>query len=142
MASKKSIRRKDNWEILMREEVASLRENKFVYGKSDCCIFVGRIMKAMTGFDVIKDFRKFHKIKKYNADTFEKVLKKIGGLENECTRQWGEPLPVGKMRRGDLGLIRDETVGICDGDNMLSPDAEGGIKLTDRSECTMCWKIG
>lgn len=49
------ILKRRNWDTLLAEELRKPR--LFAWGSNDCCLFVGDVLKAMTGLDPAKAFR-------------------------------------------------------------------------------------
>ena len=131
------IERIPNWESALSDYILSKRDEPFVYGQNDCCMFAAGAMIVITGIDPIPEFRG-----KYKSLTSSiKALKEFGAGDLEKTIDGKLPeIPVGLARRGDVAFYDGSLGVVMDGYAWLVSD--DGLERIPRSEWTKAWSIG
>lgn len=131
------IERFPNWESALSDYILSKRDEPFVYGENDCCMFAAGAMIAMTGVDPIPEFRG-----KYNSlASSVKALKELGAGDLEKTIDGKLPeIAVGLAQRGDVALYDGSLGVVMDGYAWFVSD--DGLERIPRSEWTKAWSIG
>lgn len=103
----KKLKRDNAWPEKLNKFFESVHDDKFQWGKHDCCLFVCRAVFIMTGVDLARGFRGYKS--EFSA---QKLLKQRGGLERICetvTEKHGmKEVPVLFARRGDVLLFESE----------------------------------
>jgi hypothetical protein len=135
--SLKMIERIPNWESALSDYILSKRDEPFVYGQNDCCMFAAGAMIVITGIDPIPEFRG-----KYKSLTSSiKALKEFGAGDLEKTIDGKLPeIPVGLARRGDVAFYDGSLGVVMDGYAWFVSD--DGLERIPRSEWTKAWSIG
>ena len=85
------------------EFLQSRRDQPFVWGENDCCLFVADGIKVFTGIDHASEFRG-----QYSSELgAAKALKRLGAgdLTSTLTAKFGSPIPPLHAMRGDIALI-------------------------------------
>lgn len=119
--------RRSTWEADLSAYIASVRDDRFEWGRLDCGLFFAGAVLAMTGCDPGEPFRG-----KYSTDMgAAKALKRFGAGDLESTlNSLFDACPVGKLQRGD-GVWNGEAVGVCMGAYALFV---GRAETTDGAE--------
>ncbi len=131
----------------MQENLHSVTTKPFVWGDHDCALFAGDHIKAITGVDLITDYRG----KYSNALGAIKILKEHGynNLEELCKTNFPEINPV-FSNVGDIILVNDEanealggalTIVLGEVLGVLTPGGYGIIRRSDKRIKTG-YKIG
>lgn len=108
--------RRPGWDIKLNEYIAKSIGRKFRMGKFDCCIFAAGAVKAMTGADPMKEFRKQYS----SVATSKEALADIGKgtLYATLRSKFGNPINASKAFRGDVAYM-DGNLGIVTGRKVL-----------------------
>lgn len=131
------LTRISTWEQALSDYIESKRDEPFVYGINDCCMFAAGATEAMTGVDPIPEFRNQYD----SLKTSLKALKEIGAGDLEKTIDGKLPeIPVGWAQRGDVAFF-DESLGVVmDGYAWFVSD--DGLERVPREMWTKTWSIG
>jgi hypothetical protein len=103
------IKRKPDWQIHLNKYIAEVQSKKFKYGKWDCCHFGAGAIKAITGSDLMKEYRGKYKSKKEAMEILDKKP-----LFEILKEKLGKPVPAAQAKRGDLAF-HEGRVGIIIG---------------------------
>ena len=133
--------RVDNWPSAMYAAIEEKRNQPFIWGSSDCCLFVADIIEAMTGIDIATGLRG-----KYDSlESAEIILN--GPLVEFMDRAMKfyniEEIPLSYAGRGDMVVFNStlgQTLGILDGTQIISMGYEG-IVMAPRGEAFKAWRI-
>jgi hypothetical protein len=144
------LNRFDDWPAKLEAVVARARKLTFRWGRHDCCQFVARAVAAMTGVDLLADYRPYATRRQAAAE-----LKRVAGspaVSVAATRALGRPLPSKLYAgRGDVVLVEtetgagrvEETLGVCLGPVVAVVARAGGFAefpLTD-ARVRAAWRV-
>lgn len=131
------IERIPNWESALSDYIESKRDEPFVYGVNDCCMFAAGAMIAITGIDPIPEFRD-----QYNSlASSVRAIKELGAGDLEKTIDGKLPeIPVGLAQRGDVAFYDGSLGVVMDGYAWFVSD--DGLERIPRSEWAKAWSIG
>ena len=106
------MQRRKDWAQRLNAYIGKVKERPHSWGRFDCCIFVGDAVKAQTGVDPMKEFRRKYRSREGAA----RVLKEIGSgsLYATVRSKFGNPVPASMGRRGDI-LYHEGSLGIIMG---------------------------
>lgn len=129
--------RKSDWQSLLSAYLAAKRDEPFVYGVNDCCMFSAGAVEAITGINPMEEF-----IGKYkSAASSVRALKDIGAGDLEKTLDGKfEECPIGFAQTGDLAF-HDGCVGVVLGSDAVFV-SEDGLYRIDRSQWSKAWMVG
>lgn len=131
------IERLPNWEQALSDYILSKRDEPFVYGENDCCMFAAGAMIAITGIDPIPEFRGKYK----SLASSIRMLKELGAGDLEKTIDGKLPeIAVGLAQRGDVAFYDGSLGVVMDGYAWFVSD--DGLERIPRSEWTKAWSIG
>lgn len=104
--------RKEGWEIILSDMITDAMNKPFKWGEHDCALFMGRVVRAISGIDTVSHFEG-----KYDTEKAAKALLKpykggiIGLLDNHPDL---EKIDVKMAKRGDIVFdVNSKAVGIC-----------------------------
>lgn len=133
------MRRRPDWPQRLESALEAARAQPFVWGEHDCVLFATRVAAELTGVDRAAPWRGRYR----NQFGAEKILRQAGGLAVLVTRQFGDPMPVERARRGDLLLACRDTgmaVGVCVGTRGAFAGPEG-LAFLPLNQCVQAWLI-
>ncbi len=133
-------RRGSDWPERLFAEIGRASKRQFEFGKHDCCLFAANCIKAMTGKDPARGFRRYRS----ELGAYKLIRRQWAGkLENIATGPaGGTEIPVSMAQRGDLVLavLKDtDALGICVGSEAAF--ASDGVAYLPMSECVKAWSI-
>jgi hypothetical protein len=136
--------RVDNWPAKFNEVVEEYGQKEFTWGQSDCFCFAADCIKAITGFDLLQNWREAYKTR----DEALQLLEAHGGVQASA-EEILEPLgstecEINFIRRGDLLLLEingENMLAIWDGFNALAPIDGRGLCKLNKSFIKKCWAI-
>ena len=118
------MQRLPDWPERLIEIIEARRTRAFSWGDSDCALFAGDVVQALTGIDIAKPWRGYN-----TAQGAAARIKKAGGMRALASRAGLEEKQKGFAQRGDIVLADiegRETFGVVVGDgNWCGPGAEG-----------------
>jgi hypothetical protein len=132
-----SFNRISTWEQALSDYIASKRDEPFVYGVNDCCMFAAGAVEVMTNEDPMAEFRG-----KYRSLAGSvRALKEIGNgdLESTIDAKFAV-IPVGLAQRGDLAYF-DNSIGIIM-DSWAWFVSDDGLERVPRSMWDKAWSVG
>lgn len=104
--------RLEGWETVL--ETLHDMKRPYEVGVWDCVITFGDIILAITGEDLIAEFRgRYH-----TQEEAQSLLDSVGGYEKVLEAKLGPPCPVSHARRGDAMVAEQDGVlllGVCCG---------------------------
>ena len=148
MARTNKIERKDNWHSALKEEFDRSKALPFQWGLNDCAHFVFRCLKAQTGVDYGKPFRKY----KTTRGAYSLIRRYGNGDLEAAFDRWSQEhgftkIPVTKAKRGELICYQNPNgekcmgvVSLC-GMKAFFLDQERGIHQLPVLECICAWGI-
>ena len=109
-----------DWEERLSAYLDGLRGKPFAWGHNDCCTFAAGAVKAMTGEDMMAEFRGRYATSRGSV----RALRKFGAgtLAGTLTAKFGEP--VDQAQRGDV-VMADGSLGICFGAFAIAVGEQG-----------------
>jgi len=133
--------RKPNWMPDLEAVIRSWSEKKFAWGITDCCVFCGECIKAMTGNNPFTPFAGYN-----DRQGALKTLKAKGRgtLPTTLVAVLGVPLHVSKAAAGDIVLNCDKknpAIGLCVGVDSLFISPDDGLIYVETSTCGKVFKI-
>lgn len=133
--------RRPDWAARMFDTFDAHSGRPFEWGKDDCCLFVARVVDAMTGSQFASDLAALY----HDETSANALIDGAGGLEGAVSAILGASKAADEYRamRGDVVLIDGglgDAVGICRGIDVLAMGPRGLQKL-DRSEIRKVWPI-
>ena len=125
------------WEQALSDYIGSKRNEPFVYGVNDCCMFAAGAVEAMTAIDPMAEFRGKYK----SLAGSVRALKEIGAGDLEQTIDGKFPvIPVSSAQRGDIAFF-DGSLGIIDG-SFAWFVSDDGLERVPRSYWVKAWGVG
>ena len=135
----------------MNAAINEARGREFEYGTFDCCLAAATVIEAMTGTDLMADFRGRYK----SAAGAARLLKETGYptllkmLISHIPEHGGKRIPVAKAGIGDLVLTKvalhdaamGQACGICCGRFALFPGQTGWTSLSMK-HVHAAWRVG
>lgn len=124
------------WESKLNQAIEETGE--FKWGTNDCCMFVVRVVEAITGEDHGKPYRGYK-----TAKGAASRLLKHGGVEGLATKEFGEPKRPLLAKRGDVVSLETNAeivLGICVGDK-IAVVSEGGLITLSMKNAIKAWSI-
>lgn len=119
------MKRIDTWEAALSAYIAQHRDTPFIYGDHDCGVFAAGAVKAMTGVDLIPEFRG----KYQNEIGAARALKKLGAGNLEKTVDAKLPqISISRVQRGDI-VMMDGNLGVAVGGKAWFTGEEGLVSV-------------
>ncbi len=137
------IKRLPNWPELLAGKIDDARQQPFVWGENDCCLFAAHCVEIMTGIDLVGDYRSY----KTKAEAL-RMLKKYGGVagvaEAIAKKHEIPEIPPLIAQRGDVCLFdigSGDTLGVIAGEHIFAPGQDGLIGFP-LQQAVCAWRIG
>jgi len=130
--------RRDDWVEQMWLAIEDHANTEFVWGVNDCCLFVARVVDAMTDSDLETDLNASYA----DEETALAYIASFGSLEAAVSSYLGQPEP-GRPLRGDVVLIdggAGPALGILVGGHIAGMGPNGFVYLP-RGEALQRWAI-
>lgn len=131
------VRRYD-WASRMFDVVTAHQDRAFEWGSADCCLFVARVIDAMTDSDLEAQISA-----RYSDEASAlRFIAEHGSLEDAVSFYLGD-LQAVSPQRGDAVLIHggeDFAVGVCLGGSVAGMGPRG-LHLLPVSEVIGVWKV-
>lgn len=117
--------RKENWPELLLDAVEAARSKPFAWGQHDCCTFAADCVQAMTGVDLMAEFRGRYT----SAKGAVKVVAKAGhaALADAWCAALAEIAPLA-AQRGDVVMFETDeglAVGVVTGTQAVAAGPDG-----------------
>lgn len=128
--------RPEGWENMLASYIANSADLPFVWGESDCALWVCGWIKMLTGTDYAEPFRG-----RYDSEQGAKAaLAELGfeSLEDLASERLIET-PIRFAQRGDIVLSPTGALGICNGIKSHFLSREGLIPIATFS-CLKAWR--
>lgn len=130
--------RRNDWVEKMWLAIEDHADTEFVWGVNDCCLFVARVVDAMTDSDIETQLNASYS----DEETALAYIASFGSLEAAVSSYLGQPEP-GRPLRGDVVLIdggEGPALGILVGGHIAGMGPNGFVYLP-RSEALQRWAI-
>jgi hypothetical protein len=131
--------RRNDWASRMYAQFDEHADVSFAWGRNDCCLFVARVVDAMTDNDLEASIQR-----EYSDEiTALRFIQLHGGLAEAVSVYLGQPVEA-RATRGDPVMVRgevDHAMGICAGPYVVAFGPNGLMRIT-RSEILKVWKHG
>ena len=136
--------RVDNWPGHFSQVIEDYKHTEFVWGTSDCVCFAADCIKAITGFDFLKDYRGAYS----DEESATRLIAQFGTIEEAVVLHL-EPLKptpcdIRSAMRGDLVFLEINgklSCGIWIGRCALAPMPDRGLYEVPREFVKTCWSI-
>lgn len=132
------MQRLEDWPTRLAEFIESRQERAFLWGESDCCLFVCDVIEAITGEDPGARWRGLYSSEK----GARRVLRDNDGVAGIATLVLGPSVPPALAGRGDVVLIdtpNGEALAICLGDKIAAQGLDG-IAFVPTAFAKVAWK--
>jgi hypothetical protein len=138
--------RVSNWPELLNNYLNSKQNDVYQWGSLDCCLFVADWLLILTSIDYAEPFRGQY-------DSLESALALMGDWKDDSATDehfgapakyldfWFPQTTVFKVKRGDIVVNAEGSVGICNGPNSYFM-SEKGLASVKTSSCIRGWSIG
>jgi hypothetical protein len=129
--------RRHDWASRMHAVIDAHRCRPFAWGDNDCCLFVARVVDAMTDSEYERAILEHYR----DEETGRALIGKHGGMLGAVTAFLGDPVPQ-RAARGDVVLIdggEGEALGICMGRDVVAV-GESGLRAIPRKDALKVWK--
>lgn len=135
--------KQQGWETRLSSVIEYYQEVEFIWGKTDCFLFVGDCIKAITNIDLMSRARGTYD----SNETAKKELK--ANLRGELKRAWykiaSELENCREAQRGDIGLItlggKEQYCGVVF-DNVLFIRTKNGLMRKNiKQNNIQLWRI-
>lgn len=130
--------RANNWASQLHAIIESHRTRQFEWGSNDCCLFVARVVDAMTGSTHEEKL-----LQMYSSErTALEFIAPHGSLSNTVSVFLGPPSNA-RATRGDVVLFdggEGDAVGICTGPMIVGVGPDG-LRSVPREEIRQVWRI-
>lgn len=130
--------RRNDWASRMFDVVSEHQNRDFEWGGADCCLFVARVIDAMTDSDLEVQI-----CTRYSDEPSAlRFIAEHGSLEDAVSFYLGD-IVSGSPQRGDAVLIHggeDFAMGICLGGTVAGM-GPNGLKLLPLSEVIGVWRV-
>lgn len=120
------ISRFSDWEDRLRTYLDRVEEEPFQWGTHDCALFAADCVKAMTGADVVADFRGKYDTRLGAAEALREYGD--GTLLKTMKAKFGETKSPHFAQRGDVVMRDATTTGICVGQFSYFVGEEQGLQ--------------
>ncbi len=137
------IKRLPDWPERLARKIDASRNQPFVWGENDCCLFAADCIRAITGVDLAKPYR----IYTSQAQALRMLHKRGGvvGIADTVAAKYNIPeIQPLTAQRGDVCLFdigRGDTLGIVAGEHIFAPGAIGLIGFPIL-QAVRTWRIG
>lgn len=133
------LTRYEDWPSRLAAFIDGQRARPFVWGQSDCCLFVADAITAMTGVDVAKRWRGAY----VDEKSARRVMRNYGGVSGIATTALGQPKPSLFGGRGDVVLIdtpTGEALALHLGNSVVA-QAANGLEFFDTRAAKVAWTV-
>jgi len=138
-------KRTSDWPEKLNTYLDSIQNKEYRWGELDCCLFVADWLRILTKIDYAEPFRNQY-------DSLESAIALMGEWkdENATDEHFGAPAKyldfwfpqttVFKVKRGDIVVNAEGSVGICNGLYSLFMSSKG-LAAVKTLECVRGWYI-
>lgn len=131
--------RHQDWVSRLWREMEACASEPFVYGRTDCCMFVARCIDAMTGSSLVDQLSRCYQ----DQRSAKRFILAEGGIELAICGFLGDSTPGANARRGDACLVEVEDglgVGICIGPTIAVKN-DGSLTPYPISSALAHWRV-
>tara|TARA_A100001015_G_scaffold298161_1_gene380546 strand:+ start:156 stop:587 length:432 start_codon:yes stop_codon:yes gene_type:complete len=137
------------WEKLLNNKFQEWSAKKFIWGKSDCCIFAGDCIESMTNINPMKNFIYKYADSEYKTkkEAMSLIKNTFNDLPSCIEKVMGKPKNINFAKRGDLVLFASgkypHICGIVDltGSKIISLSMKDGLIKFPLSDGHLSWEI-
>lgn len=129
--------RRHDWAARMYAQFDAHSDRAFEWGQNDCCLFVARVVDAMTDSGLAERIAREYS----DETTAMRFIQLHGGLAEAVSVYLGAPAEV-RATRGDAVMIHgglDLAMGICAGPYVLAMGPKGLTRIA-RTDILKVWK--
>ena len=106
------MKKRENWQSLLNKHLLSTMDRPFRYGRHDCCTAISRILKILTGEDVLKIFGKYTSEKQ--ASEIKDLFGNVEGVAQRVADEYNlNTIPVNRVVGGDVVVAHAENGNTC-----------------------------
>jgi hypothetical protein len=131
------MRRTEGWERVLDAEIEKARRLPFSWGIHDCVTWAANVVLAMTGEDLIPEFRGGYQTK---LEAYRLILQ-TGESLAACVDARLARSPIAFARRGDV-VCRENALAICTGIHSFFITEDQGLQPIKTQHCEMAWRVG
>lgn len=131
--------RRHDWSSQLYFQIDSHKDRSFIWGDNDCCLFVARVVDAMSDTNHEMTLRD----KYQDEQTALEYISLSGGIADAVDTFIGSHKSEGRPMRGDVVLFNGEngeTLGICVG-RYIAAMGKDGVVFADRPSMICYWSI-
>lgn len=136
--------RLDGWPERLSAAIETARRTPFVWGRTDCCQFVGGCVAAVTGHDPAAAWHG----RARTARGAARILRRLGGLRAAWVAALGPEIPIAFAGRGDVVILAvpgGETVAVVDlsGERAVTvrEGADAPLEFHPLSAAVAAWRV-
>jgi hypothetical protein len=133
------LTRKQNWPVLLAEQIKAAAMRPFSFGSHDCLLFAADVALAMTDIDFAAGVRGTYNDERSALE----VIKAHGSMVQLARHCFGEPIDTKFAQRGDVVLVMRggrESLAVCEGARACGPGALG-LEWASMTEALLAWKV-
>lgn len=134
-----AVERKENWPRHLNEWIRSQMLEPFEYGSHDCCTFAAGAVEAITGVDLMVEFRGQYDSEAGSVEALATLGQ--GTLYRTLRRKLGNPVKGIEGRRGDVAYHAG-CCGVVLGRQAIFLDADEGAILVPIRELQRAFRVG
>lgn len=126
------------WQESLAQVFSDAHGKPFRWGTHDCCLFVARCSRALTGVDRRAIFAAYR-----TRLEAQEILATCGGMRGLLTRAFGEPVHCSRATHGDIVLIdmgRGEQPAVCMGVKSWAPGRRA-LEWRDTLTASAAWVL-
>lgn len=124
------------WQESLAQVFDDAHGKRFRWGAHDCCLFVARCSRALTGVDRRAIFAAYR-----TRGEAQEILTTCGGMRGLLTRAFGEPVHPSRATHGDIVLVdmgKGPQPAVCMGVRAFAPGARN-LEWRDTLTATDAW---
>ncbi len=135
------VARKQNWNELISKYLYEHENDKFVWGKNDCCLFTANLLKEISNIDYAVNYRN-----KYRSKKEAYILLKKNGFNNirdMLIDKFGDPINGLEARSSDIVIVSTDnkkSLGMCIGNSIVS-QGNNRIVFVSIVQSIEAWRI-
>lgn len=132
------LTRRPDWQQQLHAYVKAAQRRRFTWGVWDCAWFAAGAVEAVTGTDLIADYRGSYR----TPHGARRALMERGhkSLPEAVSAALGDALPALKAQEGDIVETAGPALGVCTGMYVAALSIDG-LQMLPPSAWTRCWRI-
>ncbi len=126
----------EDWPVRLDAHLDSMRLLNFEWGVRDCVLFAASAVLAMTGEDLVPEFRGRYASK---AEAYT-LIKASGETLAACVDLRLPPIAVKLAGRGDI-VMWQGALGVCTGLSSFFMTEKNGLQGIPTRKCEAAWRV-